>query len=189
MMIGLWVALTFLLLAMLTETIVFHERRALVKRNAQCFKFHELRDRLQLLVIQSKIQPGSDLYSFLLFTINVAIKNAGVIKLSDVVSISRMVKREADGEFTKLQRDTEKHSAEVQALASEVCGRFAMMLVANDDITVLLFKGLGILTNLTNEAFVACVKWIVAKLAPKYVQVVREANDYERLGQSLSPSY
>jgi hypothetical protein len=189
MMMGLWAALTFLLFAMLAETIILHRRRVLVKKNAQCFKFHELRDRLQLLVIQGKIQPGSEPYDFLLFTINIAIKNAGIIKLSDVVSISRMVKREADGEFDKLQRDTERHSAEVQALASEVCGRFAMMLVANDDVTALLFKGLSILTKLTNEAFVACVKWIVAKLAPKYVQVVREANDYDRLGQRLAPSY
>jgi hypothetical protein len=189
MTMGLWAAITFLLLASLIESVVFRKRRMTVKRNAQCFKFHELRDKLQLLTVQGKIRIGSRLHGFLMFTINVAIKNAGVIKLSDVAKISRMVKSEADGEFEKLQRDTETHSSEVQALASEVCGSFAMMLVTNDDLTALLFKGLGILTELTNDAVVGCVKWTVSKMAPNHVQVVREANDYSRLGQRLAPSY
>jgi hypothetical protein len=45
------------------------------------------------------------------------------------------------------------------------------------------------LTQLTNDAVVKCVKWIVARLVPSRVAVVRAANDYDRLGQRLAPSY
>lgn len=187
MMTGLWVAFIFILLAILTETLVFWSRRALLKKNAQCFKFHDFRDRLQVLTITGKILPSSELYNFLLLTVNLAIRNAGVIKLSDLLEISKTVQKETDG--GRLQDQIRGYPTEVQALASEVCSSFAWMLVANDDLTELLFKGLGILTQLTNDAVVKCVKWIVARVAPSRVAVVRTANDYNRLGQRLAPSY
>lgn len=187
MMMGLWVAFTFLLLAVLTETLVFRSRRALLKKNAQCFQFHDFRDRLQLLTIAGKIQPDSEPYKFLMFTINVAIRNAGEFKLRHLVDMSHAVKRETNEQ--KLQDHIGEYPTEVQALASEVCSSFARMLVANDDLAVWLFKGLSLLTKIANEAVVRCVKLIVVRLAPQHVQVVREANDYDRLGKRLAPSY
>jgi hypothetical protein len=187
MTMGLWAAVTFLLLASLTETIVFRKRRALLRKNAQYFQFHDLRDRLQLLTIAGKIQPASEPYRFLMFTINVAIRNAGEFKLRHLVDMSQTVKQETDGE--ELADLIRQYPTEVQALASEVYGRFAWMLVANDDIAVWLFRGFSSLTKIANEAVVKCVKSVVARLVPQHVQVVREANDYRRLGQRLAPSY
>jgi hypothetical protein len=120
-------------------------------------------------------------------TVNIAIRNAGVMKLRDLIEITKTVKKETDDE--KLEDHIREYPTEVQTLASEVCSAFAWMLVANDDLTVWLFKGFAILTHLTNEAVVKCVKWIVARLAPSRVAVVRAANDYSRLGQRLAPSY
>jgi hypothetical protein len=175
MMTGLSVGLIFILLAFLTEMLVFGNRRALLKRQEQCFKFHDFRDGLQLLTISGKIRPNSELHDFLLVTVNVAIRNAGVIKLRDLIEITKTVKKETDGD--KLQDQIRNYPTEVQALASEICSSFAWMLVANDDLTAWLFKGLGILTQLTNDAVVKCVKWIVGRLAPSRVAVVRAAND------------
>lgn len=186
MTMGLWVAVIFLLLAALIETLVFRKRRVQLRRNTQSFYFHDFRDRLQLLAIAGKIRSDSEPYTFLLFTINVAIRNAGEFKLRHLVDMSRSVKEE--GELDQLKTDLEKYPIEVQTLASEVLSRFAWMLVANDDLTVWLFKGLGMLTKPTNEAVVTCVKWIVARLVPQHVQVVREANYYEQMGQRLAPS-
>jgi|SRR5579862_1794050 len=186
MMTGLWVVFIFILLAILTETLVFGTRRALLKKNEQCFKFHDFRDRLQLLTLAGKIRPDSELHNFLLMTVNVAIRNAGVFKLRDLLEITKTVNKETD---EKLQDHIREYPTEVQALASEVCSSFAWMLVANDDLTAWLFKGLGILTQLTNDAVVKCAKLVVARLAPSRVAVVRTANDYDRLGQRLAPSY
>jgi hypothetical protein len=185
MMTGLWVVFIFILVALLTEILVFGSRRARLKKKEQCFKFHDFRDRLQLLTIAGKIQPDSELHNFLLMTVNVAIRNAGVFKFRDMIEITKNLRTETDGE--KLQ--DREYPTEVQALASEVCSSFAWMLVANDDLTVWLFKGLGILTQRTNDAVVKCAKWIVARLAPRRVAIVRAANDFDRLGQRLAPSY
>lgn len=190
MTMGLWLALIASLLAILIETLVFRKRRRMLKEKEQCFRFHDLRDRLQLLAIEHQIDPNSKLHHFLLSMINIAIRNAGVIKLSALLAVSRTVKNEAgSGDYDSLQADIRSHTKDVQALASEVFASFSGMLVVNDDLTFLLFKGLRILTAIANDAVVACVKSVVSKIAPKHVQVVREANDFDRFGQRLARSY
>src|SRR5208282_2557351 len=119
MMTGLWVVFIFILLAILIETLVFGNRRALLRKKEQCFRFHDFRDRLQLLTIAGKIQPGSQLHDFLLMTVNVAIRNAGVFKLRDLIEITKAVRSETDDK--KLQDHIREYPTEVQALASEVC--------------------------------------------------------------------
>ena len=185
---GLWIAIIAALLAILMETLVFWTRRTRLKTRDQCFRFHDLRDRLQVLAVEHKIEPSSMLHHFLLSMINVAIRNAGVIKLSQLLNISRSVKEEAaDGNgFATMQEEIRAYPKEVQVLASEVFSSFALMLVANDDLTVWLFKGLSLLTSLTNEAVVRCIKFLVSKIVPRHVQVVREANDYSRFGRLLA---
>ena len=190
MIIGLWIALIGVLLAILTETLVFWKRRGALRAKEQCFKFHDFRDRLQVLAIEHKIEPGSDLYRFLLMTTNIAIRNAGLIKLSELLNIARSVKRQVDGnEFSKIQGEMKNYPKDVQALASEIFESFAWMLVSNDDVSVWLFKGLKILTKVANEAAIKCVKFVASKIAPTHVAVVREANDFDRLGQRLARSY
>lgn len=186
---GLWIGVIIVALAVLTETLVFWKRRTFLKAKEQCFRFHDFRDRLQLFTIEGKIRADSNVYGFLLLTINIAIRNAGVIKLSQLLDVSRSVKSSKEHEFSKLQADIREYPKEVQELASEVLDKFAWMLVANDDLTVWLFKGLRILTEVTNEAVVKCVKWVVSRIAPVHVRVVREANEYARLGQRLARSY
>jgi hypothetical protein len=189
MTMGLWMALIASLLAILIETLVFWKRRRMLKEKEQCFRFHDLRDRLQLLALEHQIDPNSKLHNFLLSMINIAIRNAGVIKLSALLDVSRIVKNEAGSGDDSLQADIRSHTKDVQALASEVFASFSWMLVVNDDLTFLLFKGLRILTAIANDAVVACVKSVVSKIAPKHVQVVREANDFDRFGQRLARSY
>jgi hypothetical protein len=186
---GLWVAFIGILIALLIETLVFRKRRETMKVNDQFFRFHDLRDRLQLLGVEHKIGQQSRPYHFLLDMINIAIRNAGVIKLSEMLEMSRKVKNVDGKEFEKLQAEISSYPKDVQELASEVFGRFAWMLVVNDDIAYWMFKGLKILTKTTNVAVASWVKWTIAKIAPKHVQVVREANDFYKLGERLSPSY
>jgi hypothetical protein len=186
---GLWIGVIIVALAVLTETLVFWKRRTLLKAKEQRFRFHDFRDRLQMLTIEGKIRPDSNVYGFLLLTINIAIRNAGVIKLSQLLDISRSVKSSGDHEFGKLQADILEYPREVQELSSEVLNKFAWMLLANDDLAVWLFKGLNKLTEVTNEAVVRCAKWVVSRIVPVRVRVVREANEYARLGQRLARSY
>jgi hypothetical protein len=189
MTMGLSVAVIATLLAMLVETMVFWRRRAALKAKEQSFSFHDLRDRLQLLSIERKIDQHSQPYRFLMAMINIAIRNAGVIKMSEILEMSRKVKNADGKEFEKLQAEISAYPNDVQALASEVFGRFAWMLVVNDDLTYWLFKSLKVLTKVTNAAVVGCVKWMIAKIVPRRVQVVREANEFDKLGHRLSPSY
>jgi hypothetical protein len=153
MTIGLWVAIVTLLLALASESIVFWRRRTLLRTKEQRFRFHDLRDRLQLLVIEHKLEPGTRLHHFLLATINLAIRNAGVLKLREIIALSRSVKKEARGEntFVTLQAEIVRQPKEVQALSAEVFNSLAAMLIVNDSLTSLLFQGLGFLTKIAND--------------------------------------
>lgn len=190
MITGLWIAIIACLLVVLIQTLVLEKHRGLLRTREQCFGFHELRDRLQLLAVDKKIDVRSQSYQFLWNSINISIRNAGVMKLSELLRISQLLKREVESNtFKEVQEELRSHPAEVQALASEIFTSFAHMLVVNDDLTYWLFKGLGVLTRIANEAVVKCVKVIAKKLAPRRVEVVREANIYDRIGQRLVPSY
>lgn len=189
MITGLWMAMVAALLGTLVETAIFWKRRQGLNAKEQCFRFHDLRDRLQLLSIEHKIEQNSPAYRFLLTMINVAIRNAGVIKLSEVLDMSQKVKNADGKEFEKLQGEIGSYSKDVQELASEVFGKFAWMLVVNDDVTYWLFRGLKILTKITNAAVVTCAKAVAAAITPKRAQVVREAYEFDQLRKRLAPSY
>jgi hypothetical protein len=75
-MTTLLVAVLSTLLAAFVQAAILDKRRILLRAKEQCFRFHELRDALQILAIEGKIKQDSRIYQFLMFMINVAIKNA-----------------------------------------------------------------------------------------------------------------
>jgi hypothetical protein len=185
-MTAILIAILSALLAGLIQVVILDRRRILLRAKEQCFRFHELRDMLQILAIEGKIKQESRIYQFLFFMINVAIRNAGVMKLSDLLRMSKTVKTEVEGPgFEAVTRELRSYPAEVQILASDVFNTFAKMLVVNDDLTFLLFN---IATNIANIAAVQIVKSIAKTLTPQRAEVVRQARSYRLLGQRMAPA-
>src|SRR5260221_14071749 len=88
---AIFAALFSVLIAISLGTLLLYKYERRLKLKGQSFRFHELRDKLQLLAIDGKIQKTSQLYEFLLFTINLAIKNAGLMKLSQLLGLSKAI--------------------------------------------------------------------------------------------------
>jgi hypothetical protein len=183
---SLWVTAIALMLAALVQSLVIGKKYASLRTLEQRFRFHELRDHLQLLAVEKQIATESQVYRFLLSTINLSIHNAGNMKLSELLRISQAMKqRVRSSAFEEVQEELKISAPEVRVLASDVFTSFALMLVVNDDITYWLFQGFRLLTRVANEAVIRCVRIVASKLALRRVEVVREATDYDHLGQRL----
>lgn len=184
------VAVVAALLAALIQGVVFRKYERHARTKEQCFRFHELRDTLQALALERKIDTCSRSYQMLFGIINFAIQNAGAAKLSDMLTISRTMKRNMESNaFQELRDSLKSYPPEVQSLASGVFTTFAQMLVANDDITYWLFMVLERLTAVINLTALYSLKYAMRLLSPKRAEVVHEATRYRRLGRILAHSH
>jgi hypothetical protein len=194
-MTGLLVAIVAALLAALIQAAILERRKGLLRAKEQCFKFHELRDKLQILAVDGKINRNSAVYDFLLHTINLSIRNAGFMKLGELLQMSSALKKEVESQaFVSVASEMRSATPEVQLVASEVFDTFAKMLVANDDFTYWIFAALEVTTKVANSApargFLSVnrmvFKSIVQALSPRRAEVVREARGYQRLGRRIA---
>jgi stage V sporulation protein SpoVS len=165
-------------------------RKPLLRLKSQAYRFHELRDRLQLLNIQNKIDNTSPGYNFLMFSLNLAIRNAGTMSLSDVLKISRAVKERAEGNgFEEIAEDIRRQGEEAQKLSAEFFQALAVMLISNDSLTSIMFTVAKPLAGVLSKAAFSLVAAIGRTLVPQQTEAVREAREYLHWGNVLAPSY
>ena len=130
---GLIVGLITIAIASAIERIFIEHTTSRLRAKEQAFKFHALRDRLQLLVAEGQVEASSLTYAFLMRMLNFSIRNAGAIGLRQTLEFSEKVRKNiGEGQFDVVAKDISKHGAEVQKLAQEFFGTFAWMLVSND---------------------------------------------------------
>jgi hypothetical protein len=86
-----------------------------------------------MMAIQGAIETSSLTYEFLMQSLNLAIRNAGTMKLRDVLGIANKVKERVEAtHFEAICEDIAKHSTPVSDLAGHVFSTIAETLVAND---------------------------------------------------------
>ena len=170
-------ALIIAFFAMTMGILVLRKYGKAQKVRSQAFKFHELRDRLQLLATEGKIKQDSVAFSFLMFALNLAIQNAGVMKLSTLLALSKTINRK----MNVPPHDFRCENEEVQQLAADVFSELSNMLISNDGITMLLAKSAGEVTGAIRQL----ARRILEVLIPEQSKVVREARKYQHLSLQI----
>jgi hypothetical protein len=166
-------------LAVMIQWVALSSRRTALHTVEQAYRFHELRDELQMLTLCGQLASTSRVYSCLMGMINVCIRNAGVFRVRDALDIAARVEQRlkpAD-RFTEEVRQSEPA---VQELAGKVFLSFARMLISNDWIVRSAFKSVHVCQP-TIQAF----KWLLERIDPARTQAFREARRYERMAHSM----
>jgi hypothetical protein len=184
-MIGLLVAFATLSVGLTLGRLLLHRREQLIRTHKQCFKFHELRDRLQLLAVEHKIELQSPPYSFLEYTINLSIRNAGVMKLSQLLAASYAMDSKIH-DSRNVFEEFKTQSIEAQRLFADVFEEFSKMLISNDGTTVFLALIVEWTAHRLGGAALLLARKIRSVLPSERWKVVREARKYHRFGSALN---
>jgi hypothetical protein len=122
-----------------------------------------------------------------MFSLNLAIKNAGTMNLSDILKISRAVKNKAEGGgFEGITEDIRRQGEEAQKLSAEFFQALANMLISNDSLTSIMFSLAG---PLAGRAVFRLIAATGRALVPEQAEALREAREYQHWGNVLAPSY
>lgn len=186
--------LASLVLGIWIERALLANLAAKLRVKEQAFQFHALRDELQLLVAEGRIDPSSDVYEFLMQMTNFCIRNAGVLKLREVLEIAERVKSKiANNEFKRIIEDIQKQDVQVQQLAQKFFFAVANMLISNDwlvrcgvQMATAIAKGLRTVTPVVALVHRGTTA-ILDVVTPTKVEAVREARWYVELGNRLNP--
>jgi len=104
-----------------------------LRAREQAFQFHALRDELQLLIAEGRMSTSSLTHDFLMKFLNFCIRNAGALKLREILEMAERVKNTpGKNQFSRVMEDIQKHDSEVQQLAQKFFFALANMLVSND---------------------------------------------------------
>jgi hypothetical protein len=186
-MISFATGLVATLLGLLIVFRMLENRESFLRARGYAFKFHEMRDRLQMATIEGKIGKTSVAYEFLQGSLNLAIRNAKEMRLSQVIELSRAVEKNADDDgFTKILEDIQRYGPEVRKLYDEFFQALIFMLISNDRITSLMFNGARFMAEALNHATMRKVKSFGEWLFPEHAEAVFEARRYQRWKRRMS---
>jgi len=125
--------LVVLALGVTVQRLFLMDREQLLRANEQAFEFHKLRDELQLAAAEGIIKQNSLPFEFLMQMFNIAIKNAGILTLTQSLALAKRVAGKSDrGKYEAVLSEIQKHDPRIQGLAARFFSAFATMLIAND---------------------------------------------------------
>ncbi len=177
-----------LALALLIQCLQLRRRARELKATKQAFRFHHIRDELQVLAIDEKVRPSTPTYEFVMGTSNIAIRNAGILKLSDVLRLARIVGTRVDDESLEFFQDIRRQPPEVQRLAAETFKAMSDMLVANDTVVYIGRLIARYTWRRVIEAVVRIIDRIAIYVSPQHAEAVRYARKYDRYVGMVQPS-
>ena len=190
-MTSIMVGLAALALALLVQRLVLERRARVLKAREQAFKFHAIRDELQRLALKGVVSQSHDVYQFVMWTTNLSIRNAGVMKLRDTLRIARTVNSEMSERGRKFLLDVKRAPEPLQRLVGDTFKALAETLVANDYI-VRAGLTIGVLAaqawKMLRPVFAAITRIVdpfAELVAPRHAEAVRYARKYHHLGGRL----
>lgn len=187
--------LTWLLAALTFQRIILRPAARRLKAREQAYRFHALRDELQSLALDGKIDRKSVTYAFLMTAVNTAIKNAGLARLRELnQAVQRMEIDIPKERIVYLMEDAQKHDKSVRELGARIFIGFALMLISNDWIAFLGFKvrhKIGESRKAIKPLLSSIDKLassIFGFLAPHKLAAVKDARWYSRVGHRMADS-
>lgn len=177
---GIIAGLTFLAIALGIQRAFLLKRETALRVKEQAFRFHALRDNLQLFSLDGKIQQASPSYGFLLALTNLGIKNAGILNVRDILLATKGTIQEVDTtRINRLLDDIRQQGKAFQELAANCFLAFGDMLICNDPI---------VRWGIRCYRFAKpCVGWI-AKIMPERSSAAHYSQRFRKLGHTLEPA-
>jgi hypothetical protein len=157
-----------------------------------CYRFHRLRDELQMMVIQRKLETSSLTYNFLMQSLNFAIRNAGTMKLREILEIANKVKERVEAaHFDAICEDIAKHDTHVSDLAGHVFSTISEILIANDRLVCIgvavyrtIKKSMSFISPIL-RAVNSIVTPLFRVLTPMRVDAIDSARQYEKWASKI----
>ncbi len=185
--------LSWLVVAMAIQRAFLAGRSRTLRAKEQAYRFHALRDELQLMAAEGRVETTSLTYNFLMQSLNLGTRNAGLMKLREILELSEKVRRTVEEtHFEAIYSDIQKHESSVRDLAGRIFFMFANILIANDWLVSAglstrrkILTSWGLIRPVVRLADIFATR-ILAVFAPTKVQAVDQARLYrnwaERLG-------
>ena len=130
--------LLLLSIGLVFQRTLFWKRERRLRATEQAFGFHAIRDEVQELAVTDALRQDDPIYRFVMWTANLCIKNAGVLRLRDTLRLAKAVGNKAKVEdsqaFTAFILDIQRRPEPVQRLIGKTFYSLAEMLMANDPI-------------------------------------------------------
>jgi len=120
-------------IALTVERIYLRPRRKHLRYLEQTFVFHRLRDDLQYLALEGRLEVTSRLYTMLMNMLNMGLKNAATLRSSQIADLAKKTipGPTTDSEFISYVK---MHDHEVQRFVAICFYEFAKMLLLNDPL-------------------------------------------------------
>jgi len=178
------VGLGSLALALLIVRIMLNHWARRLKVREQAFRFHAIRDDLQLLALEGVIKQSDPAYDFLLWTTNLGIQNAGVMRLRDLVSIAARIDSRIESDIPKR---LERSPKEVQRVAAELFEALVMMLIRNDWIVLAGWHCMRAVSSTWRwlRPTVRLLDRLAARIVPARARAVEYAREYSQVADRL----
>lgn len=179
-------------IALVVQRLALRKHKKSARSTLQAFQFHDARDRLQELAISGAIEPDSPTYRFLWMAINLAIKNAGAMRLRDVMRVASEVDREAREQYQQLVEDLEDQPESVRDLYVSVMHTLTETLIANDVLVRLGYRvgmTVGHLTGGMRQLGATVLRLmdrVAEVVAPARTEAVKQARSLEQLRLRIS---
>jgi hypothetical protein len=174
-------ALSILAAGFTLMSLTLQHRVPMLRAKEQAFRFHALRDQLQLLAVEGRISTTSVGYKGLLRMLNIAIRNAGLMKLGEMLRTAESAKDTIDNKptFEKFEEDIQRHDAAIQQLASDCFSAYVYMLISNDSLVRVAFM----LANWTVvKPVFRHLRRLLTQLVPTHTEAVDLARWYSSIG-------
>jgi hypothetical protein len=154
-------------------------RASVLKERKQAFRFHALRDRLQVLYIEQRVSPG--VYGPLVWLFNLAIRNAGVFNLTHLLRLARHLEDRV--EKPDFLASLKAEAPEVQTLAADFFKTFAQVLISNDTLARI---GWNLVACPSLQHLYRACSGIAKLVKPDSVKAVKIARRYENWAEPLA---
>lgn len=184
MMTSVLVAFVSAISLLAITSLILSKQRKNLRRVEQAFAFHRLRDELQQLAIEGQIPTESETFRVLMMLLNLSIKNAGVLKLRNVLKLVKSVEGKiGESGQERFRHDLATRPLAVQSLAAKCFFSLAQMLCCNDDLLLILVARVRLILPFTVKKI---LRHVIKELSPMRAEALNESRKFNRFAQGLS---
>lgn len=182
------VSLAVIALAVAISWLATYQQRRQNRADRLRFRFLRIRDQLQFLAVTKKLEIESPTYSFAMWIVNVAARNAGTLRLRDAIWIADQVDERVRRAGDMVWKDILGQPHEVHVLLYQLFLELGKMMAANDPLVALGFRVYGWRMRRERRSVLEQLDRVAARLMPRpKVDALERAKGMVRLARDLGP--
>ncbi|MDZ7780348.1 MAG: hypothetical protein U5R14_10515 [Gemmatimonadota bacterium] len=175
------VALIALALALSLQRLALRHTAKNLSIREKAFRFHAIRDRLQSMAVDGELAPDSKVYEFLMFAVNVGIRNSGKLRMRDMLTMTSQLENRTISNDDDVLQEVAGSSPAVKTLTGETFLAFVDMIVANDRLVAMGSFLLFSTKHFARKA-VRLGDHLLGYVAPERAEIARRARRFYQMG-------